>query len=63
MSCHVVNAAPLLCADLPSSSSVKRSPGECDVLVKVEHSSLNYKDAMVTTGNYPGKCSADCTRM
>ncbi len=45
----------LFAPDLPTSSTVTRSPGECDVLVSVDFSSLNYKDAMVTTGNYPGE--------
>ena len=37
-------------ADLPSASTVKSQPGECDLLVKVEYSTLNYKDALVVTG-------------
>ena len=31
---------------------MKSQPGECDLLVKVEHSTLNYKDALVVTGKY-----------
>jgi len=41
-------------SDLPSSSTVKSQPGECDLLVKVQFSTLNYKDALVVTGKYPG---------
>jgi len=41
-------------SDLPSASTYKQAPGECDLLVKVEYSTLNYKDAMVVTGTYPG---------
>jgi len=41
-------------ADLPASSTVKIQPGECDLLVKVEYSTLNYKDALVVAGKYPG---------
>ena len=37
-------------ADLPSSSTVKSQPGECDLVVKVQYSTLNYKDALVVTG-------------
>ena len=37
-------------AELPSSSTVKSQPGECDLLVKVDYSTLNYKDALVVTG-------------
>ena len=36
--------------DLPSSSTVKSQPGECDLVVKVQYSTLNYKDALVVTG-------------
>jgi len=41
-------------ADLPASSTVRASPGECDTLVKVDYSTLNYKDALVVCGKYPG---------
>jgi len=41
-------------SDLPASSTVKSQPGECDLLVKVDYSTLNYKDALVVTGKYPG---------
>jgi len=41
-------------ADLPATSTSKPAPGECDLLVKVEYSTLNYKDALVVTGKYPG---------
>jgi len=41
-------------ADLPAVSTYKAAPGTCDMLVKVEYSTLNYKDALVVTGKYPG---------
>eukprot|EP00092_Neocalanus_flemingeri_P000479 GFUD01000509.1.p1 GENE.GFUD01000509.1~~GFUD01000509.1.p1 ORF type:complete len:347 (-),score=135.68 GFUD01000509.1:128-1168(-) len=41
-------------ADLPMVSTCKAAPGACDMLVQVEYSTLNYKDAMVVTGKYPG---------
>jgi len=41
-------------SDLPASSTVKIQPGECDMLVQVQYSTLNYKDALVVTGKYPG---------
>jgi len=41
-------------ADLPANSTVKTQPGECDMLLKVDYSTLNYKDALVVTGKYPG---------
>ena len=37
-------------AELPAASTVKAQPGECDLLVSVEYSTLNYKDALVATG-------------
>ena len=37
-------------ADLPLVSTYKAAPGSCDMLVQVEYSTLNYKDAMVVTG-------------
>jgi acrylyl-CoA reductase (NADPH) len=40
--------------DLPAASTVRAQPGECDLLVKVQYSNLNYKDALVVTGKYPG---------
>lgn len=40
--------------ELPTKSTVKQSPGDCEVLVKVNYSNLNYKDALVVTGSYPG---------
>jgi len=40
--------------DLPMESTSKAAPGSCDMLVQVEYSTLNYKDAMVVTGSYPG---------
>ena len=30
------------------------SPGECDLLLDVKFSTLNYKDALTATGTYPG---------
>jgi len=41
-------------SDLPLSSTVKSQPGECDMLVKVDYSTLNFKDALVVSGMYPG---------
>jgi len=41
-------------SDLPLVSTCKAAPGDCDMLVKVSYSTLNYKDAMVVTGKYPG---------
>eukprot|EP00088_Acartia_fossae_P055666 TRINITY_DN6463_c0_g1_i1.p1 TRINITY_DN6463_c0_g1~~TRINITY_DN6463_c0_g1_i1.p1 ORF type:complete len:356 (+),score=98.17 TRINITY_DN6463_c0_g1_i1:27-1070(+) len=42
-------------ADLPAASTVRtKTPEECDTLVQVEYSTLNYKDALVLTGKYPG---------
>jgi len=41
-------------ADLPQESTSKMAPGACDMLVQVEYSTLNYKDALVVTGTYPG---------
>jgi len=41
-------------ADLPMTSTSKAAPGSCDMLVQVDYSTLNYKDAMVVTGKYPG---------
>jgi len=41
-------------SDLPVKSLVKQSPGECDTIVNVKFSNLNYKDALVVLGTYPG---------
>jgi len=41
-------------ADLPATSTVKADPGHCDLVVEVKYSTLNYKDALVSTGKYPG---------
>ena len=45
-------------ADLPKTYTIKQMSKtiakECDTILKVEYSTLNYKDAMVVTGNYPG---------
>ena len=44
--------------DLPKTYSIKQMSKvitkECDTILKVEYSTLNYKDALVVTGNYPG---------
>lgn len=42
-------------ADLPVESTYKLGiPGTCDMLVQVEYSTINYKDALVVMGKYPG---------
>jgi len=41
-------------AELPASSTVRAEPGDCDLLVQVQYSTLNYKDALVVAGKYPG---------
>jgi len=41
-------------ADLPKASTVKQSPGACDTVVRVKYSNINYKDALVAVGKYPG---------
>ncbi|KAL7566924.1 hypothetical protein ACA910_008647 [Epithemia clementina (nom. ined.)] len=42
-------------AELPSTSTVKQSSGkECNLTIRVSYSNLNYKDALVVTGTYPG---------
>jgi len=41
-------------SDLPVKSLVKQSPGICDTIVNVKYSNLNYKDALVALGAYPG---------
>lgn len=41
-------------SQLPATSSVKAAPGDCDTIIKVDYSNLNFKDAMVATGTYPG---------
>merc|ERR1712226_327754 len=41
-------------SDLPTESGHKRSPGACELKIKVSHSTVNYKDALVSTGKYPG---------
>ncbi len=40
--------------DLPLASAVKKVPGDCDLTVSVRFSGLNYKDALVVAGRYPG---------
>jgi len=40
--------------DLPKASTCKQAPGPCDTIVKVKYSNVNYKDALVATGKYPG---------
>ena len=49
---QLLNLCFLCRSDLPASSTVKSQPGECDLLVKVDYSTLNYKDALVVTGKY-----------
>ena len=41
-------------SELPQESTVKQSPGKCDTIVNVKYSNLNYKDALVVSGTYPG---------
>ena len=42
-------------SDLPTHSTVKQSSGkDCSLTVQVTYSNLNYKDALVVTGKYPG---------
>ena len=41
-------------SELPQQSTVKQSPGNCDTIVNVKYSNLNYKDALVVLGTYPG---------
>lgn len=41
-------------SELPKSSVNKAAPGDCNTLIKVDYSNLNYKDALVVTGSYPG---------
>jgi len=41
-------------ADLPTVSKVRGEEGDCSVHVKVKYSTINYKDALVATGNYAG---------
>ena len=41
-------------SDLPRECGYKQTRGSCDLLVKVEFSTLNYKDALVVSGRYPG---------
>jgi len=40
--------------DLPKASTVKQSPGPCDTIVRVQYSNINYKDALLVSGKYPG---------
>ena len=35
-------------SELPSKSLVKQSPGQCDTIINVKYSNLNYKDALVS---------------
>ena len=44
----------LTISELPKDSTVKQSPGKCDTIVNVKYSNLNYKDALVVLGTYPG---------
>merc|ERR1719447_2583042 len=40
--------------DLPTVSKVRGEEGDSSVLVDVKYSTINYKDALVVTGNYAG---------
>ena len=37
-------------SDLPGECRYKQTQGSCDLLVRVEFSTLNYKDALVVSG-------------
>jgi len=41
-------------AQLPTVSTVRGQEGDASVLVDVKYSTVNYKDALVVTGNYAG---------
>lgn len=41
-------------SDLPEKSTVRGEEGVTSVLVDVKYSTINYKDALVVTGNYAG---------
>jgi len=41
-------------SDLPEQSTVRGEEGATSVLVDVKYSTINYKDALVVTGNYAG---------
>ena len=42
-------------SDLPKECLYKQTKGLCDMLVEVEYSTLNYKDALVVSGRYKGQ--------
>ena len=49
-----VGVETLSLSDLPSQCTYKQTSGPCDLLVEVQYSTLNYKDALVVSGTYPG---------
>ena len=49
-----VGVETLTVSDLPGECLYKHTRGRCDMLVKVDFSTLNYKDALVVSGRYPG---------
>ena len=49
-----VGVERLSVSDLPRECVYKQTRGSCDLLVKVDFSTLNYKDALVVSGKYPG---------
>ena len=44
------NVEKLSISDLPKECLYKQTKGQCDMLVEVEYSTLNYKDALVVSG-------------
>ena len=44
------NVEKLSKSDLPKECQYKQTKGPCDMLVEVEYSTLNYKDALVVSG-------------
>ena len=44
------NVEKLSMSDLPTECQYKQTKGPCDMLVEVEYSTLNYKDALVVSG-------------
>ena len=49
------NVEKLSVSDLPKECLYKQTKGLCDMLVEVEYSTLNYKDALVVSGRYKGQ--------
>ena len=47
-----VGVETLSLTDLPSECKYKQTKGPCDMRVKVEFSTLNYKDALVVSGRF-----------